>query len=376
MDSMRALVHLTLKDLIHDRWHSLLTIISLAFVVLAYLLLATLSRALFSAGKQTQITNNLVILASDAIDPMDSSLNEEVLQIARDIAPDQIQRAFPTLFRHMLIGGRILQVRAVPLDEMSSALALTLVQGSFPSGPRQIVIGEEIARDSSWKIGSTVNIYGTDFKVTGLVCASENNLATLWMTYIEGQKLFGMNRGFQVGYLPLVPSADPEIVRARLQADPRISVLYTIYLENTVSNGYSEVNHNLVTMSGIMAVVSLLAITFGIYNSTNLSLTERSHEICLLRLMGFTSAKLRGILFARALLLTFAAYGLGWAVLKVLSSYQDSHAPMGSSEAPLILSQSLTASLVGLALASAFAFLGVLLTSGRIMALNALTESD
>ena len=179
MDNMRALVHLTLKDLIHDRWHSLMTIISLAFVVLAYLLLATLSRALFSAGKQTRITNNLVILASDAIDPMDSSLNEEILQIARDIAPDQIQRAFPTLFRHLIIGGRILQVRAVPLDEMSSALALTLVQGSFPSGPRQIVIGEEIARDSSWKIGSTVNIYGTDFKVTGLVRASENNLAAL-----------------------------------------------------------------------------------------------------------------------------------------------------------------------------------------------------
>jgi len=373
---MRSLVHLTLKDLIHDRWHSLMTIISLAFVVLAYLLLATLSRALFSAGKQTRITNNLVILASDAIDPMDSSLNEEILQIARDIAPDQIQRAFPTLFRHLIIGGRILQVRAVPLDEMSSALALTLVQGSFPSGPRQIVIGEEIARDSSWKIGSTVNIYGTDFKVTGLVRASENNLAALWMTYIEGQKLFGMNRGFQVGYLPLVPSADPEIVRARLQADPHISALYTIYLENTVSNGYSEVNHNLVTMSGIMAVVSLLAITFGIYNSTNLSLTERSHEICLLRLVGFTSAKLHVILFARALLLTFAAYGLGWVVLKVLSFYQNSHAPMGSSEAPLILSQSLTASLVGLALASAFAFLGVLLTTGRIMALNPLTEGD
>ena len=373
---MLALGYFTFKDLLHDRWRSLLTIISLAVVAAGYLLLASLSRAFLVVGKQSQVTDNLVIITADTIDPMESSLDEEILQTAREIAPDQIQRAFPTLFRHMNIGGRILQVRAVPLEEMPTTLDLTLVLGHWPSGSRQIVVGEEIARVASWRIGSTVNINGTVFQITGLVRAADNNLGAIWMTYPEGQRLFGMSSGFQIGYLPLVPLADPESVRARLQADPRISDHYAVYLENALSNGYNEINHNLVTLSSIMAIVSLLAITFGVYNSTSMSLTERSHEIGLLRVVGFTQTKLRGFLFARALVLTLAAYSLGWAVLVIYFNYRNLHAPMGLSEAPLILSMTLSASLLGLGLATAFAFLGVWLTSGRFATLNPLTGSD
>ena len=373
---MLALGYFSFKDLVYDRWRSLLTIISLAVVVAGYLLLTSLSRAFLIVGKQSQVTDNLVIITADAIDPMESSLNEEILQIARGIAPNQIQRAFPTLFRHMDIGGRILQVRAVPLEEMPTALDLTLVLGRWPSGSRQIVIGEEIARIASWKLGSTVNIYGTDFQVTGLVRAADNNISAIWMAYPEGQHLFGMGSGFQVGYLPLVPSADPESVRAKLQADPRISVHYSVYLENALSNGYNEVNHNLVTLSSIMATVSLLAITFGVYNSTSLSLTERSYEIGLLRVVGFTQGKLRGFLFARALVLTLAAYSLGWVVLIIYFNYRNLHAPIGLSEAPLSLSLTFSASLFGLGLAIAFALLGVWLTSRRFGTLNPLTRID
>ena len=76
---MLALGYFTFKDLMHDRWRSLLTIISLAVVVAGYLLLASLSRAFLTVGKQSQVTNNLVILSADAIDPMESSLDEESL---------------------------------------------------------------------------------------------------------------------------------------------------------------------------------------------------------------------------------------------------------------------------------------------------------
>lgn len=373
---MLALGYFTFKDLMHDRWRSLLTIISLAVVVAGYLLLASLSRAFLTVGKQSQVTNNLVILSADAIDPMESSLDEKSLQTAREIDPDQIQRAFPTLFRHMNIEGHILQVRAVPLEEMPTSMGLILLDGHWPSGPQQIVVDEEIARAAAWKIGSTVNIYGPDFQVTGLVRATESNLGAIWMTYPEGQSLFGMQHGFQVGYLALVPSADPESVRALLQANPSISAHYTVYLENAVSDAYNQVNHNLVTLSSVMAIVSLLAITFGIYNSTGLSLTERSYEISLLRVIGFTQGKLRGILFTRALLLTMAAYSLGWVVVDIYYYYRNLHSPMGFSEVPLNISLTSSTSLLGLGLAIVFAFLGVWLTSGRITTLNPTAESD
>jgi ABC-type antimicrobial peptide transport system permease subunit len=373
---MFILGYFTFKDLIHDRWRSLLTIGSLSVVVVAYLLLAALSHSLQSVGRQNRVTNNLVILSAEALDPMESSLEETVLQMALQAAPGKIGRVFPTLFHHLNIDGQIMQVRAVPLEEMPAALGLTLVQGAWPSGTHQVVIAEEIARATPWKTGSTINIYGTDFQVSGLVRSSESNIGAIWMNYTEGQLLFGTQHGFQVGYLSLAPSADPESVRAMLQDAPGISADYTVYLENAVSQSLSQVSYNLVILSGIMAVVSLLAITFGIYNSTNLSLTERSHEIQLLRLVGFTQDRLRRFLLARALVLTLSAYGLGWAVMHLYFNYRNLHAPLGVSEVPLNLVLTPTTSLLGILLAAVFAFLGVWLTSRRFAAQSPLIASD
>src|SRR3972149_9187924 len=98
---MLVLAYFTFKDLLHDRWRSLLTIISLAVVVLRYLLLASLAQAIVILPRQAQVTDNLLIVSANIIDPMDSSLSDEVLQTAMQIAPDQIQVAFPILFRHL-----------------------------------------------------------------------------------------------------------------------------------------------------------------------------------------------------------------------------------------------------------------------------------
>ena len=210
---MVTLGYYAYKDLLHDRWRSLLTILSLAAVAVGYLLLVSLAQAMVILSRQAKITNNLLILSADTIDPMDSSIDESVLQIAREIAPDQIRVAFPILFRHLTIDGKLMQVRSVPLEEMSNSVALTLIQGDWPDGSRQVLVSEGAAELASWKIGSTVNIYGTDFQVTGLVRTEESAFGSVWMTYKEGLRLFGNTHGFQVGYLSLVPSADPESVR-------------------------------------------------------------------------------------------------------------------------------------------------------------------
>jgi hypothetical protein len=371
---MLALGYFTFRDLLHDRWRSVLTIITLAVVVVGYLLLASLAQAMLSLSKQAPLTNNLLIIAADTIDPMDSSVDEAALQTAREVAPDQIRLAFPIIFRHLTVEGHIMQVRAVALDEMSASQALTLVEGRWPDGPRQVLASEGAARLGSWKIGSTVNIYGTDFRVTGLVHNEENAFGSLWIAYPEGQRLFGTGRGFQVGYLSLAPSADPESVRAKLLADPRISAHYSVFLEHAYTDSYNQSNANLAILSGLMVLVALLAVSFGIYNATSLSLAERGLEIGLLNVIGFPLNKLRVFLCARALVLTLAAYSLGWCLSLIFIDHQR----LRSSAALVFLSLKLTpfSSLLGLSLAVVFAFLGVWLASSRLVALSPLTPHD
>ncbi len=99
-----------------------------------------------------------------------------------------------------------------------------------------------------------------------------------------------------------------------------------------------------------MVLVSLLVVTFGIYNATNLSLTERSLEIGLLHVIGFTLNKLRRFLLARALVLTLTAYSLGWLISLVFINHQQLHASVDL----IFLALRLTplSSLIGLGLAS------------------------
>jgi ABC-type lipoprotein release transport system permease subunit len=371
---MLALAYFTFKDLVHDRWRSLLTVLSLAVLVVGYLLLVSQAQAFVILISQSRVTNNLIIIAVNTIDPMDSSLDDAVLQAAQQIAPGQIRHAFPTLFRHLNINGQLMQVRAAPLQDMSTAMDITLLQGRWPDGPRQVVVSQAAARLASWTIGSTVNIYGTDFQVTGLVRTGENTFGSLWMTYAEGQRLFGTARGFQVGYLSLQPWADPESVRLKLQADSRISAYGIVYLETAYSKGYNQSNNNLLILSSILALVSLLALSFSIYTATSLSLTERSLEVSLLRILGFTQVKLRSFLFARALVLTLAAYSLGWVASLGFINYQRLHTSFDLLF--MILKLTPASTLIGLGLAVVFAFMGVWLTSARLALVNPLAGSD
>ncbi len=362
---MLTLGRYTLQDLIHDRGRSLLTILSLAVVVLSYLLLSALSQAYLAFGRQNVTSRNLLVINSDVIDPMESSLSMDVLQNAQQIAPDQIQQVFPSIFRHMRIAGQTMQVHAVPYDALITALNLTLLQGHWPSGLNEVAMSEGAALITPWKIGSIVNIYGTDFHISGLVRASGNKFASLWITYPAGQALFGDRHGFQIGYLRLVPTADPEAVRSQLQADPRLGTNLSVYLENTLSNRYNDVNQNLLVLSGIQAFISLLAITFGTYNAASLTLTERSTEIDLLRLIGFTQSKVRIFLFSRILVQTLAAFFTGWLVAFLVVAFRQAHSPIDIQAAPLTLHLDLASSLLGLGLSILFAFLGVWLTTAR-----------
>ena len=367
---MRAIAHYTLKDLLHDAWRSLLTILSLAVVVVSFLLLSALSRAYLTFGRRVQTSSNLVVVSADVIDPMESSLGLDILDAAREIAPEAIQSAFPEIFRHLNIEGQIMQVNAVPPENMGTGLALKLLQGDWPTDRQEIAISEGAIQITSWKIGSTVNIYGTDFHVTGVLRAGGNNYASIWMTYSEGERLFGPKRGFQMGFLKLKPFAEPESVRARIQADPRFSRNYSVYLVSALNDRYSQINRNLLVLSGVQALLSLLAITLGTYNANSLSLTERCREIVLLRMIGFTKGKLCTFLFARSLALTLAAYGLGWIIAVLFIDYQRINTPINIQASPLLLELTPLTSLLGLALAIGFAFLGIWLTTGYIETLG------
>ena len=123
--------------------------------------------------------------------------------------------------------------------------------------------------------------------------------------------MFGTKRPYQGMYVQVADTADVDVVRARLQADPRLSGKYTVFLEDNYTYRNNQFMKDFRSLMYIASGLALLAVVFGTFTTTSLSLVERGREIAILRSVGFSPGRVRGFLLLRSLLQGLLAYLLG-----------------------------------------------------------------
>ena len=366
-----AFVGYLFKDLRHDVGRSLLTIAGLAIMVVSYLLTAALAEAFDEFGQQPGVaSHNLIMLAADTIDPMQGAVSQAAFDLAvgavrAEFGPQSVRRADPTIFRTLRIQDNTMEVLGVAPQGMTEVYNLTLLEGRLPSGNTEIAASQEAVDLGGWQVGQSIEFYGQAFQLVGEVRYEAGKIASLWMTYAAGEALFGERRGFQVGALQIAGELDPETVRAYLESVEGIRPAYAVYLEQEVHARYAQAIQDLLKFTIVMDVLALSVISFGIFNATSLTLTERSREIALLRVAGFSGGTVRRFLFGRALVQTLAAYLLGWGLARLVT-WQNAVASfsMHGMYVQIILSPGIV--LLGLALTGLCAWLGVWLTTYRL----------
>jgi ABC-type antimicrobial peptide transport system permease subunit len=353
-----------IQDILHDWGRSLLTVMTLAAVVAAYLILTALSQAYSRYGlAETSQFTNLMLLESTALDPMESSLDSNVLQAAESIKDQQVQKVSPMIFRHMSIDQRMMQVRAAPVEDMPTVYRLGLSQGSWPMNVDELVASEEVIQITNWKLGDVVRIYGSDFHLVGIVKASGSKFASLWMSLQAGEKLFGSGRGYQIIFIQLKPGSNAEDVRLAMETRFKALGRYGVYLENQVSDRYYQTTMNIRRLNLLELIVALLAATFGTFIATSLMLLERLREVAILRCVGFIPAVVRRFLFARILLQVIPAYLIGLGVVLIYVHNKQTFDPIVIQAETMPLSLPVWSIALGLVLTVCFAGLGVWLST-------------
>jgi hypothetical protein len=337
---------------------------TLAAVVTAYLILTALSQAYSRYGlTQASQFTNLMLLESTALDPMESSLDSNVLQAAESIKDQQVQKVSPMIFRHMSIDQRMMQVRAAPVEDMPTVYRLGLSQGSWPMNVDELVASEEVIQITNWKLGDVVRIYGSDFHLVGIVKASGSKFASLWMSLQAGEKLFGSGRGYQIIFIQIKPGSNAEDVRLAMETRFKALGRYGVYLENQVSDRYYQTTMNIRRLNLLELIVALLAATFGTFIATSLMLLERLREVAILRCVGFIPAVVRRFLFARILLQVIPAYLIGLGVVLIYVHNKQTFDPIVIQAETMPLSLPVWSIALGLVLTVCFAGLGVWLST-------------
>jgi hypothetical protein len=358
-----------IKDLFHDFTRSLLTVASLATIILGFLLTAAISTAFLEFGSQvTTDSHNLMVLSADSIDPAQGSLTDEVLDTAaravqEKFGPQSLLRASPMIFRTLRITDWVMQVIAVPRQDMTDVYRLTLLAGHYPQGNGEIVATQEAIQITGWSMGHIVEILGQKLQVVGIVRYEGGKLASLWMTYPVGQALFGTRIGFQIGILQIAGDLDPETVRTYLETLPELTPTYAVYLEQQLNERYATFIRAILAFSGFLNILALSVVSFGGFNAASLTLAERGHEIAILRVVGFSPPIVRRFLFGRTLLQTLVAYAVGWGLAVLITQHSMTSPNISFIGVTLPLRLPPTTLLLGLALTILFAWLGVWLTT-------------
>lgn len=183
-----------------------------------------------------------------------------------------------------------------------------IVEGGGLSANRQIILGKTAAETMDKKVGQTIKILDSNFRIVGIY---ETGTGFLDMSGVislrEAQKLFKKPR--QVGWYA-IKLEDPK------EADQMIAYLETNFPEISVSKT-SELTEALPdfktvqTMETAISVLAILVGGIGMMNTVFMSVFERTREIGSLRALGWRKRRVLGLVLQESLLLSLVSGVVG-----------------------------------------------------------------
>jgi putative ABC transport system permease protein len=169
----------------------------------------------------------------------------------------------------------------------------------FLAQPDSLMITDTYARENHLGPGAKVPMSTMDgqklftirgvMKSGGLTSAFGGNLAV--MDVYAAQKVFGRGRKFDRIDLALKDGANPQDVKARLQA--LLGTGFQVQVPSARAQQFDSISRVYITTANVSSVFALFIGMFIIYNTFQIAVTQRRAEIGILRALGATRAQIR-----------------------------------------------------------------------------------
>ena len=209
---------------------------------------------------------------------------------------------------------------------------LSLVRGSYPTGPDKIALDVDTAEKGDFKLGDTVELATQGrppvmkAELTGLVEFGSGGLNGATMTVFDPtfmqQRFYGGRDVFTTVSLNAAPGvSQTELAKAAQKVLPRGVVARTgdAYVKENKAN-LDEILGFLQTFLLVFAAISLIVGGFIIINTFSILVAQRSKELALLRAMGASRGQVNRSVLLEAVVvgLVGSTVGLGVGYLLAL----------------------------------------------------------
>lgn len=193
-----------------------------------------------------------------------------------------------------------------------SLVGITSINGTiFSNGSsNEIILGKTASENLNKTIGSTIDIYGSEFKVTGIY--ETGNFMLDMGSFVPLSTL--QNLTSNVDKVSMIEVKVKENVNSTEVSQAILNTYPNDLSATTAADQASRINESLGMIDTASWAISLLAIIIGgvgVINTMIMSVFERTREIGVLKAVGWKDRRILGMILGESIILTLVAAVVG-----------------------------------------------------------------
>ena len=316
-----SFLSLLVKNPFRNKTRATLAIVGIAIGIATIVALGMITVGLQSATTTTLHSGAAEITVaptgSNAIASTGGTLNESLTTDLRNISGVQttagILRGYASIAHPKKSNGTTGNVLINGIDSSQTGLeGITIINGtSFTNGSsNQVIVGKTVAPLLNVTVGSTLNLFGTNFTVVGIY--DTGDLITDSEAFIPlntMQNLTNSNGKISIVEVKVADNANVTNVSQAIE-----NAYPNQLITSTAADQANLISSSLGTVNTATEAISLLAIFIGgigIINVMIMSVFERTREFGVLKAVGWKSRRILIMVLGESIILTLTAFVVG-----------------------------------------------------------------
>lgn len=337
---------LAIRNVFRQRTRTLLTTLAIGVGVGLVVALGGIAEGFVEQlGSMGSASGELTITETKASDMSLSAIDDKVGRFAASLPG--VEQVSGMLFGIASVPGTP-YFFAMGLDATSYAIRhYAITEGERLRLPRDIILGKIAAKNLKKKVGDTIAISGSTYRIVGIYeTGTSFEDAGGVLALQEAQRLFKRPNQVSFFYIKLKDLNQADAVKRQIETRfPEVSV--------SKSTEFADKTNDMQTFRGMANALSFLSILIGgvgIMNAMLMSVYERTREIGTLRALGWRRRRVVGMIAREALVLSFLSgivgilCGVGLGALVGLEQSMGSY--LKTSYPPTLFVQAMLVALV------------------------------
>jgi putative ABC transport system permease protein len=318
---------LILKNPFRNKTRSMLAIIGIAIGIATIVALGMITVSLEDSTETTLKNGSAEITATKIGSSMASSsgnLNESYVEELSKI--DGVEKTAGMLESNVVDTSKSsdssrygFSLYGAKKDELD-VVGINNINGSvFNEDENELIVGKSLADEENYTIGDTIDVYGNDFKITGIYETGSIFYDSAMYTSLSKLQNLTDNEGeISSVYIKIKKDANLTVVNDNIKDkyNDTLNTITTEEMSQTIDDTLGMINQ----VTTAIEVLAIIIGGLGVINTMMMTVFERTREIGVLKSVGWSKKRILTMIMGESIVLTVLS-GIIGSILGVLAVF-------------------------------------------------------